>query len=110
MSRLDRTRGILRALAALALAAGAARAGAAADVAIVKSSDVPAWRPTIDAVRRVAATHTITEYDLRNDRGTADSVIGSLRGRNAIVVALGPLAAQLVRTSLPDAPLVFAMV
>jgi putative ABC transport system substrate-binding protein len=82
----------------------------AAEVAVVKSSDVAAWRPAIDALRRVAAAHTINEFDLRNDRGTADSVLAGLKGRNAIIVALGPLAAQLVRSNLPEAPLVFAMV
>jgi putative ABC transport system substrate-binding protein len=58
----------------------------------------------------VASTHTVTEFDLRNDRGTADTVLNGLKARPGIVVALGPLAAQLVRTTLPDAPLVFAMV
>ena len=82
----------------------------AAEVAVVKSSDIPAWRPAIEALRRVSAAHTITEFDLRNDRGTADSVLAGLKGRNVIIVALGPLAAQLVRSTLPDAPLVFAMV
>jgi putative ABC transport system substrate-binding protein len=71
---------------------------------------VPAWRPAIDALRRVASTHTITEFDLRNDRATADTVLAGLKGKSGIIVALGPLAAQLVRSNLPDAPLVFAMV
>src|SRR5262249_33734696 len=53
---------------------------------------------------------TVTEYDLRNDRATADTVLAGLKARSPIVVALGPLAAQLVRTTLPEAPLVFAMV
>jgi putative ABC transport system substrate-binding protein len=87
-----------------------ARPAAAAAVAVLKSSDVPAWRPVIDALRRVGATHTISEFDLRNDRGTADSVLAGLKGKNVIVVALGPLAAQLVRSNLADVPLVFAMV
>jgi len=94
------------ALAALA----PVRPVAAAEVAVVKSSDVPAWRPAIDALRRISASHTINEYDLRNDRPTADSVLAGLKGKAAIIVALGPLAAQLVRSTLPDAPLVFAMV
>jgi ABC-type uncharacterized transport system substrate-binding protein len=95
--------------AALAFMVAASPAGAA-EVAVVKSSEVPAWRPAIDALRRVAAGHSVNEYDLRNDRGTAEAVLAGLKSRNAIVVALGPLAAQLVRTSIPDAPLVFAMV
>ena len=76
----------------------------------MKSSEVPAWRPAIDALRRVAAAHTFTEFDLRNDRGTAEGVLSGLKARSVIVVAMGPLAAQLVRTSLPETPMVFAMV
>ena len=90
---------------ALALAASAT-AARAADIAVVKSSDVAAWRPAIEALRRATGSHTFTEYDLRNDRATADGVLAGLRGKSFIVVALGPLAAQLVRTNLPDAPLV----
>lgn len=86
------------------------RPAAAAEVAVVKSSDVAAWRPAIEALRRVAAAHTVTEFDLRNDRPTADSVLAGLKGKNGIIVALGPLAAQLVRSTLPDIPLVFGMV
>ena len=97
------------ALAGLALGAGLGGASAA-EVSVVKSSEVAAWRPAIDALRRVASTHTITEYDLRNDRGTADAVLGGLKAHPGIVVALGPLAAQLVRATLPDTPLVFGMV
>ncbi len=52
----------------------------AAEVAVVKSSDIVAWRPAIDALRRVSAAHTITEFDLRNDRSTADTVIARLKG------------------------------
>jgi putative ABC transport system substrate-binding protein len=96
---------------ALALVALAPmRPASAAEVAVVKSSEVSAWRPAIDAMRRVAASHTVNEFDLRNDRATADSVLAGLKGKAAIIVALGPLAAQLVRSNLPDAPLVFAMV
>jgi len=86
------------------------RPAAAAEVAVVKSSDVAAWRPAIEALRRVAAAHTVTEFDLRNDRPTADSILAGLKGKNGIIVALGPLAAQLVRSTLPDIPLVFGMV
>ncbi len=101
----------VRPLAVLVLLLGcAASAATAAEVAIVKSADAATWRPAIDAIRRVAAGHALTEYDLRNDRATADSVLGALRGRPVTVVAMGPLAAQLARTALPEAPLVFCMV
>lgn len=99
----------LAAAAGLMLLAGAPGAGAA-DVAVLKSSEVVAWRPALDALRRTAASHTITEYDLRGDRNVAEQVLGSLRGKPVIVVALGNLAAQAARAYLPDAPLVFGMV
>ena len=86
------------------------RTAPAAEVAVLKSSEVPAWRPALDALRRVAAGHSVTEYDLRNDRTTADRVLATLVGKDLVVVALGPLAAQLARLHLPEAALVFGMV
>jgi putative ABC transport system substrate-binding protein len=82
----------------------------AAEVAILKSADVPAWRPALDALHRVAAAHALNEYDLRGDRAEADRVIGEIRGKAAILVALGPLAAQATRELAPETPLVFCMV
>jgi len=99
-----------RRLAAALTLLAAAGSAQAAEVALLKSTDAPGWRPTIDAIRRTVAGHNVTEYDLRNDRATADSIVGSLKGKGQIVVALGPLAAQLARTQLPESPLVFAMV
>ena len=99
----------LGAAAALMLLAGAPGAEAA-DVAVLKSSDVAAWRPALDALRRSAAAHTITEYDFRGDRAAAEQVLGSLKGKPVILVAMGNLAAQAARAILPDAPLVFCMV
>lgn len=94
-------------LAVLLLAAPAV---GAAEVAVLKSSDAPAWRPALDALRRAAPGHTITEYDFRNDRTTADGILNQLKGKNVIVVAMGPLAAQSARTALPDARVVYCMV
>jgi ABC-type uncharacterized transport system substrate-binding protein len=84
-----------------------ARAG---EVAVLKSSEVAAWRPALEALRRAASTHTITEYDFRGDRAAAEQVLGSLKGRSVVLVAMGNLAAQAARAILPDAPLVFCMV
>lgn len=95
---------------ALAAAAGAQPA-ASAEVAILKTSDVAAWRTTLDALRRAAPTHTFTEYDLRGDKAEADRVVASLKGKSgAIVVGMGPLAAQALREGAPELPLIFCMV
>jgi putative tryptophan/tyrosine transport system substrate-binding protein len=97
----------LGATLATALAASVA---SAADVAVLKSADSPAWRPAIDSLRRAASSHSFTEYDLRGDRAEADRVVGSLKGQAVIVVAMGTLAAQAAREGAPELPLVFCMV
>jgi putative ABC transport system substrate-binding protein len=95
-------------MAVLALAL--ARPAAAADVAILKSSEVLAWRPTLEALRRVAAGHSFTEYDLHGDRAEAERVLNTLKGKPVTLVAMGPLAAQAAHDLLPNVPLVFCMV
>jgi ABC-type uncharacterized transport system substrate-binding protein len=97
-------------LALAALAALAASPARAVDVAILKSSEVLAWRPAIDALKRVAVGHSFVEYDLRGDRGEADRVLGTLKNRTVILVAMGPLAAQAAHDVLPNVPLVFCMI
>ena len=92
---------------ALALSAGAA---SAADVVILKSSDVPAWRPAVEALRRGAANHNIAEFDLLGDRAEAERVLAQITGKGTILVAFGPLAARAAREKAPDRPLIFCMV
>ena len=66
-------------------------------MAVLKSTDVAAWRPAIEALRAGRPGHTVTEYDLRGDRANAERVLGSLKGKPVILVALGNLAAQAAR-------------
>ena len=82
----------------------------AADVVLLKSGEVASWRPALEAFRRAAASHTLTEHDLRNDPAEGLRVVTTLKGRNAIVVALGPMAASIAREQLPEGVLVYAMV
>ena len=82
----------------------------AAEVAVLKSSDVPAWRSALDSLRRTAASHNLSEFDLKNDRAEAERVLAGLKGKTAVLVALGPLAAQAARELAPEIPLVFAMI
>lgn len=82
----------------------------AADVAVLKSSDTPAWRPAVEALRRAVGAHAVTEHDLRNDRAEADRVVAGLKGRAALAVAMGPLAAQAALAGASEIPLVFCMV
>lgn len=100
---------ILGSVLALSLLLWCSAAGAA-EVAVLKSGDAPAWRPTLDALRRAAAGHTVSEFDLRGDRAEAERVLSGLKGRSVIVVAMGPPAAQMVKELAPDMPMIFCMV
>jgi ABC-type uncharacterized transport system substrate-binding protein len=82
----------------------------AADVAVLKSVNNVAWRPTLDALRRASPKHSFAEYDLQGDRAQGQRILEGLKGQKVIVVALGPLAAQLARQVAPELPLVFCMV
>jgi putative ABC transport system substrate-binding protein len=82
----------------------------AADVAILKSVNNVAWRPTLDALRRYSPTHTFSEYDFQGDRAQGLRILERLKGQKVILVALGPLAAELAHEAAPDLPLVFCMV
>ena len=84
--------------------------GQAAEVAVLKSGDSPAWRPAIEALRRSATGHTITEYDLKDDKAEALRVLAELKPKAPILVAMGPLAAQSARESTPDLPMIFCMI
>jgi putative ABC transport system substrate-binding protein len=95
----------------LALSFAAAPAWApAAEVALLKSGDAPAWQPALDALRRTVGGHALSEFDLRGERSEAERVLASLKGRNAILVALGSVAAQAVRDFAPESPVVFCMI
>jgi ABC-type uncharacterized transport system substrate-binding protein len=94
------------------LAAGllAPRPAPAAEIAVVQSSDVPAWKPVVDALRTALPGHNVTTYDVRGSRAEADRVLAGLKGSAAVVVAMGPLAAQSARDTAAELPLVYSMV
>jgi ABC-type uncharacterized transport system substrate-binding protein len=82
----------------------------AAEVAVVKSADTPAWRPAVDALKKAVSAHTLVEFDLRGDKAEGQRILAGLKGRSVILVAFGPLAAQLARETVPELPLVYCMV
>jgi putative ABC transport system substrate-binding protein len=84
--------------------------GGAADVAVLKSTEAPAWRASLDALKKTAAPHTVTEFDLRGTRAEAERVLAGYKGKSVILVALGPLAAQAAHELAPELPLVYCMV
>jgi putative ABC transport system substrate-binding protein len=81
----------------------------AAEVALLMSSDVPAWKPAVDALRAAVPTHNVTTYDLRGSRAEAERLLPGIKS-SAVVVAMGPLAAQAARDLASDVPLVYSMV
>jgi putative ABC transport system substrate-binding protein len=82
----------------------------AAEVVLLKSSDVPAWRPTLEALKAALPDHQVAEHDLGGERAEGLRVLSGLKAHPVILVAVGALAAQLAREVLPEAPLVFCMV
>jgi putative ABC transport system substrate-binding protein len=102
---------IPRLAAALAVASLLpAPAAPAAEVAVLKSAETAAWRPALDALRRSAAAHNLTEYDLRGERAEGERVLATLKGKPVILVAVGPLAAQVVKDLAPESPMAYCMV
>jgi hypothetical protein len=55
----------------------------AAEVALLKSGDAPAWQPALDALRRTVGGHALSEFDLRGERSEAERVLASLKGRSS---------------------------
>ena len=106
MSKGSRT--LLSGLLAVGLVAP--RPATAAEIAVILSSDVPAWRPALEAFRTAVPGHHVTTYDLRGSRAEADRQLEGLKGSAAVVVAMGPLAAQSARDLAADLPLVYSMV
>lgn len=94
------------------LAAGLAapRPAPAAEIALLLSSDVPAWKPAVDALRTALPGHNMTTYDLRSSRAEAERLLPTLKGGATVVVTMGPLASQAARDLAADLPLVYSMV
>lgn len=85
-------------------------AARAAEVAVLVSREAAAWRPTLDALRREAAGHTLAEHNLRGDGDEAERVLRGLKGSKTILVVMGPLAAKAALDFAPGSPLVYCMV
>ena len=97
----------------LAVPLAAAPAGVrATEVAVLKSADVAAWRTALDAMHRAAPAQAITEYDLKGAREEAVRVLEGLKpkAKDTVFVAMGPLAAEVVRDAFPQGRLIFCMI
>lgn len=92
------------------LLAAAASPAAAAEIALVRSTDVAGWRPAVEAIRGATSAHSVTEYDLGGSKVEGEQLYTALKGKVAMVIAMGPLAAQLARDLMPEVALVYCMV
>jgi ABC-type uncharacterized transport system substrate-binding protein len=81
----------------------------AAQVVIVESSPPASWTPALDALRAGLTGHTVVEHDLKSDRAEGARILSAVPP-DGILVAVGPLPAQLARELAPGLPLVYCMV
>lgn len=84
----------------------------AGEIAILKSSDLPAYTQAIDGfkVTAPAATHYV-EYDLQGDPELGKKLARRIRASDAaLVLAVGLKAALAAQVELPDVPVVYMMI
>ena len=84
----------------------------AREIAILKSSDLPAYTQAIDGFKVTAPPATnYVEYDLRGDPELGKKLARRIRASDAsLVLAVGPKAALAAQTELPDIPIVYMMI
>ena len=82
----------------------------AQDIVILKSHDLEPFNQALAGFVGACPTH-ITAYDLRGSKKEENSIVQRLTAtKPRLVVAIGPLAAQVARERLPDLPSIFVMV
>jgi putative ABC transport system substrate-binding protein len=98
---------------ALALAFAAQASGSSAQrplVAVVKSTALAPYASVVAGFASVVKAE-VAEFDLQDDPARVEPVFSELKGRSpALVLALGPRAANAAKRALARTPLLFAMV
>lgn len=84
----------------------------AADIAILKSSDIAAYNQAIDGFKAAGPSGTVyTEYDLRGDLELGKKLARKIRASDAtMVVAVGLKAALAAKVEIVDIPIVHMMI
>jgi putative ABC transport system substrate-binding protein len=84
----------------------------AADIAILQSSDIAAYREAVTALKATGPIGAIyTEYDVQGDLELGKKLARKLRASNAsLVVAVGLKAAVAAKLEIPDIPIVYMMI
>jgi len=79
-------------------------------IVILKSHDLEPFNQAMAGFVAACPMH-ITEYDLRGTKKEESSIIQRLTAaKPRLIVAIGPLAAQVARENLRDVPMIFVMV
>lgn len=100
-----------RALAAALLLALPSAAGAAPLLAVLESDGLESYAQVAAGAAAAAPGMELLEVNLGGDAKRADAAVGELLARKpALVLALGPLAANAARRATSEVPVVFAMV
>ena len=82
----------------------------AEDIVILKSHDLEPFNQAVAGFVAACPEH-ITEYDLRGTKKEESSIIQRLTAaKPRLIVAIGPLAAQVAREHLRNVPMIFVMV
>jgi putative ABC transport system substrate-binding protein len=82
----------------------------AEDIVILKSHDLEPFNQAVAGFVAACPEHMI-EYDLRGTKKEESSIIQRLTAAKPhLIVAIGPLAAQVAREHLRDVPMIFVMV
>lgn len=90
----------------------AAQTALALEIAILKSSDLPAYTQAIDGFKITApSSATYVEYDLRGDPDQGKRLARKIRASDAsLVLAVGLKAALAAQVEIVDVPIVYMMI
>jgi putative tryptophan/tyrosine transport system substrate-binding protein len=85
---------------------------AAMDIAILQSSDIPAYREAVAGLKATGPIGAIySEYDLQGDLELGKKLARKLRASNAsLIVAVGLKAALAAKVEIVDIPIVYMMI
>jgi putative ABC transport system substrate-binding protein len=85
---------------------------AATEIVILKSADITAYNQAIDGFKAaLAASATITEYDMQGDMARGRKLARKVRASNAdLVLAVGIKAALAAKLEIVDIPILYCMV
>lgn len=84
----------------------------ATEIAVLKSSDLPAYNQAIAALKtELPAPILVTEYDLQGDIARGQKLARKIRASDAaVVVAVGLKAALVAKLEIVDIPVIYCMV